>query len=86
MPAFLGAHSYTVRVKEDPPPGEFRLAGVAADFKSPVSLMIGDATYSSALAVGNSFSHNKKIYSLSFFEDPDVGTMLILTIRDSGSK
>ena len=62
---FLGARSFTVRVKDDQPAGTYTLAVNAQDFDPPVSLAVGDDLYPDALSVGKSFSINGRTYSLS---------------------
>ena len=63
---FLGARSFTARVKADQPAGTYTLAINAQDFDLPVSLAVGDDIYPDALSVGKSFSVNGRTYSLSF--------------------
>ena len=78
MNAFSGAHSYAVRVKPDQAAGTYKLAGKADGFASPLSLAVGDTLYPDALTVGNSFSIENTIYSLSL--DRDNALALSLTI------
>ena len=81
----LGTPSFTIQVSKSQVPGTYLLAGDAAEFKVPVSLRIGDITYSDVLAVGKSFTKDGKVYSLSLtecrigdFREKDI---LILTIQ-----
>lgn len=62
---FLDARSFTVRVKDDQPPGTYTLAVNAQDFDRPVSLAVGDDIRPDALAVGKSVSVDGRTYSLS---------------------
>lgn len=77
MKAFTGAHSYTVRVRQNQTPGIYKLAGNAAGFSTKVSLAVSDAVFSKALSIGKPFSAGNKTYTLSLAE----GNMLTLTIR-----
>lgn len=63
--SFLGAHSYTVRVRDDQPPGTYLLGTQADKFDSAVSLMVGDKFYPDALSAGKSFSIGNRVYTLS---------------------
>ena len=83
---FLWAHSFTIQVSISQTPGIYLLAGDAAEFNSPVSLMIGDITYSDVLSVGKSFTKDGKVYSLSLMECqtnnlPGNKDILVLTVQ-----
>ena len=65
LASFFGAHSYTVRVGEDQPPGTYLLGGRADGFDSAVSLAIGDTVYHDVLTVGKEVSFGNTVYALS---------------------
>ena len=64
LASFLGAHSYSVRVRDDQPAGTYPLGTQADKFDSAVSIMIGDTVYRDALSVGKSFSAGNRAYTL----------------------
>lgn len=82
----LGARSFATQVTENQPLGIYPLAGDAKDFNAPLSLKIGDITYSNVLSVGKSFTKDGKVYSLSLMECqtnnlPGNKDILVLTIQ-----
>ena len=64
LASFLGAHSYTVRIRDDQPSGTYLLGTQADKFDSPVSLVIDGAVYPDALSIGKSFSAGNRVYTL----------------------
>ena len=74
---FEGAHSYTVRVKEDQEPGEYLLADDAADFNSVVSLVIGDDVHiPDALSLGKEATVDGRIYSLALNKNKTLALLV----------
>ena len=65
LESFLGAHSYTVRVRDDQPAGTYLLGTQADKFDSPVSIEIGGTVYPDALSAGKNFSAGNRVYALS---------------------
>ena len=61
--SFGKAFSYTIQVKEDQPAGTYILAGNAANFNAPVSLLIGSTV--KMISVGKRYTVKNKIYSLA---------------------
>ena len=64
LESFLGAHSYTVRVRDDQPPGTYLLGTQADKFDTPVSLEIGGTVYPDALMIGKPLSVGNRVYTL----------------------
>lgn len=64
LASFLGAHSYTVRVRDDQPAGTYLLGTQADKFDSAVSLVIGDKVYPDALVIGKSLFVENRAYTL----------------------
>jgi len=65
LASFLGAHSYTVRVRDDQEPGTYLLGTQADKFDSAVSLAVGDTVYPDALVVGKKLFIGDTCYTLS---------------------
>ncbi len=65
LESFLGAHSYTIRVRDDQPAGTYLLGTQADKFDSPVSIEIGGTVYPDALSAGKNFSAGNRVYALS---------------------
>lgn len=86
MASFGKAFSYTVMVKEDQLPGTYILADNAANFNTPVSLLIGNTV--KMISVGTRYTIKNKVYSLLLVKEDKMastgtsGSVLVLTISN----
>lgn len=93
MGSFLGAHSYTIHIKEDQPSGVYLLGTQADKFNSAVSLKIGDKVYPDALVLGKEITIGDRIYTLtldiwesrsnSFLTNYDVRNLILWVDKEA---
>ena len=83
LASFLGAHSYTVRVRVDQPAGTYLLGTQADKFDSAVSLVIGDKIHRDALVIGKPFSIGNRVYTLvlDYWESQNDGYLTNYEVR-----